>query len=437
MAKLRDLAAQPEITAPQVLTLVAPDGALDNDQGGDVYAKYRRMRRDPTIALARDLIMAPVLVSDWKVESRDDAPEGAKDFISDQMMPIRLHLLRTAIAGGVDFGWQPYEKVFAVREGRIVLHKLKALLQDLTTIVVVEKTGAFAGLRQDRERVSLELERCLLLSMNVEGTDWYGEPLMIRAEQAYDEWLVTNDGAKRYDAKIAGSHWVVHYPIGTSTIGGQEVDNFQVAQNLLSTMEASGAIAVPRWLEDFVDDVTKDKVDAWRIELLTDSGNAKASFVDRQRYLDALKVRAFGLPERAVLEGEFGTKAEAEAHASFAITGMELRHRLICQDLNWHLVNQLLRLNWGPDAESTVYIEPVPLTDPALLWLRKLYLTILSNPESFMTELDTIDSENLKDKVGVPTVPETDVDEAGQIADTQPGLGLLSMVRSSLFAPVR
>ena len=46
------------------------------------------------------------------------------------------------------------------------------------------------------------------------------------------------------------------------------------------------------------------------IELLSDSGKGQQPFTDRQKYLDILKVRAFGFPERSILEGQFGTKAD-------------------------------------------------------------------------------------------------------------------------------
>jgi len=48
------------------------------------------------------------------------------------------------------------------------------------------------------------------------------------------------------------------------------------------------------------------------------TNTSQGSFIDRQKYLDALKMRAFGLPERSILEGSHGTKAEADVHADIA-----------------------------------------------------------------------------------------------------------------------
>ena len=39
-----------------------------------------------------------------------------------------------------------------------------------------------------------------------EGTDWYGEATMRRAERAYDAWNTLEVVSERYDRKVAGSH---------------------------------------------------------------------------------------------------------------------------------------------------------------------------------------------------------------------------------------
>jgi len=388
------------------------------------YSKLRLMRKDSTISLARQLVVAPVLASPWSIEAEQDAPPEAKEFINSQMQPMRMHLLRTGMYGCIDFGWQPYEKVFKYDEatGHVVIHKLKPLLQDITDILVEEANGAYKGLKQESNgNVTLEVEDSLLLNIDVEGTYWYGQGLLENCEDPYDDWNAANISVKRYDNKVAGANWVVHYPIGTSMVNGVETDNFKVAKTFIAALEGNGAIAIPRRLSDLVDDLNKDSPDAWHIELLGDSSPKQYSQVARFKYLDALKVRALGLPERAVLEGQFGTKAEAEAHADLAITNMELRHKTLVQLINWHLVNQLLRLNFGQEAENKVYIEPAPIADLALQYLRSIYVEIIKNPDGFLQEFEHIDFEALKDRLGVPILSKDDVDAPGFTSELVPG----------------
>lgn len=74
------------------------------------------------------------------------------------------------------------------------------------------------------------------------------------------------------------------------------------------------------------------------------------------------------------------------------------------QQYNWHLVNQLLRLNYGPESENTVWISVAPITDLAMIYLRSLYTAILSNSEGFNAEADNIDRKALRDKLSIPSI---------------------------------
>lgn len=388
------------------------DGYLPRKRYGTLTpAKIREMRKDPTISIARLLVVAPVLASEWSLESRHNEPLMAKDFINDVIMPLRINLLRSAFFGCIDFGWAPYEIVYEYSDGMTKVDKVKPLLQDFTDILVEIDTGAYAGLRQNihGSEVTLDVPESLLLNIDVEGTYWYGSSLMEIAEGPYDKWNNVEAGADRYDQKLAGSHWVIHYPLGMSRVNGTDVDNFTVAKELLGTLEASGGIAVPRTVEETVDSLNKDAPDAWKIEILSDNSNARASFTDRQRYIDALKARAFGLPERSIQEGNYGTKAEAEAHADLALVNMELRHKIIVQQINKHLINRLLEQNWGRKAKNSVFIQPAPLTDVTLTYMRDIYKLLLGNPQTFFQEHGSIDLEALRDKLDIPTKMDGDV----------------------------
>ncbi len=157
-----------------------------------------------------------------------------------------------------------------------------------------------------------------------------------------------------------------------------------------------------KWYQMTLDDIEKQMGGGWKIDLLDDGGPKQFSMVARMKYLDALKVRAFGLPERVVLEGQFGTKSEAEQHSDTAIVNMEVRHQIIVQLINWHLVNQLLRFNYGPESENTVFITPAPIVDLVLENTRRTFDKILSSPEGFMSAVDIIDLEAIRDQIGLP-----------------------------------
>jgi len=382
-------------------------GRLTSRVKKTAYKKLREMRRDPTIAMARWVSSASIISSNWSIEATKKAPPGAKEFIDEVMQPLRFHLLRTVVYGETDFGWQPFEKVWMLDDlGRVVPRKVKPLLQDITDILVYEDTGAFAGLanktKNQAEPSILDVEDCLLYSFEPEAGDFYGNPILEIVESAYDSSLAVEKANQRYDAKMAGAHLIIYYPVGASPFNGQQTDNGIIAKAIAESWKASGYALIPRKMQETIDDLNKGATDAWKIELLTDAGAGKAAFESRQDRLDKLKVRGFGLPERAILEGQYGTKAEAGEHADFAITNFELRHLDITLTTNWHLVNQILRYNYGKQYENTVYIVPASLSDSSLTFMRKIYELIVGTPDLGLLETGQIDIKAIRERLGIP-----------------------------------
>lgn len=379
------------------------------------FETYRRMRKHPTIALARALSIAPIVAADWSVDKRDDdVPDEWKDFIEEQLFPIREPLVQGALEGGTDFGHQPWEKIFAPTEdGLIGLRKLKPLLHDITEILIDKVTGAFEGFKQ--KDVTVPLANSLLIPFRVEGTAWHGQPLLENARNAWNDWDASNSGARKYDEKVAGSHFVVHYPPGEGEDQlGNSFANHILAKTMLDSLEASGSIAIPSDLAAHA--TLADAEPAWKIEIIADASARQASFGERLDYLDAQMARAMLLPERSVLQGQHGTQAEAGEHIDLALTHADLTHRHITRLVNWHLVDQLLSINHGAAARGTVFLVAAPIRDAKLSFLRELYVAFLSNPAGFLEEFGLIDTEALKTMLGVPIA----VDEEGEVD----GLGL-------------
>lgn len=404
------------------------------------YRRIRSMRRDPTINLARILSVAPILSAGWDYVENGDAPDGAKEFIEKEIEPYRLHLIQTGLLNCIDFGWQSYEKVFEYlkKDGKIHVKKLKPLLPDLTHIRVNQNTGEFVGLQQFQnfasvERnsiINLDLEASLLYFIDYEGTNWYGNSVMRIAEQPHRDWNIANNASRQYDRKIAGAHWVVSYPIGTSLYGPigqqQEIDNLEIAQNIIRTLEASGAVAIPTMLASYIDDLNSvggqfasEKRD-WRVEIMSDGSSAGGYLIEKLKYKDTLKLRAFGLPERSAIEGQFGTKAEAGEHIDFALTHIVYRGDWFCIQTNKGIVNQLLKLNYGNDAEGTVHVKQKPLTDEAKAFFRQLYIKLLDLPSTEPQEVASIDFKTLKEKLEIPLDPEFLNDEQAADEDAAP-----------------
>ena len=159
------------------------------------------MIKDPTIALSRYFSVAPILNAKWTVQAEEDVDDEIVKFIKSQVDPWRLVFLEHALLSAIDFGWGPFEIVYGTSKGKVYIEKLKPLLQDIT-VILVNGQGAFIGFKQDT--ILVENEKALLFNTRVEGTQWYGVATVENIENAYDTWIDANNGARRYDKKIAG-----------------------------------------------------------------------------------------------------------------------------------------------------------------------------------------------------------------------------------------
>ncbi len=103
------------------------------------------------------------------------------------------------------------------------------------------------------------------------------------------------------------------------------------------------------------------------------------------------------MPERSILEGNFGTKAEAAEHADWAVTHLEAVDRQIVAMVNSQLVNPLLVWNYGEDYIGKIRLVAAPLVDEEIGFMREVY------KESQHPNLDT---KMLGEKLDLPQTDE-------------------------------
>jgi hypothetical protein len=365
----------------------------------------------------------------WSYKSNEQAPEDATDFIKDCMEDKRDWFIQNIVYGALDYGWAPFEVIYRPRDGRIVPYAFKQLLQDFTYILVYLDTGSFAGLTNEPiqiggvgKNVFIEIPYAANFNLAVEGTDWYGLSVSEVLDDIVDAWDDVQKAANRYDKKVAGATWVVYYPVGTTPYNGTDTANDVIAKGILQTLEASGAVAIPdeiqEWLDDSVDRELKGK---WRVELISATATSQSAFIDRLKYLDTLKIRAFGIPERSILEGVHGTKAEAETHSDLYLSTVDTKHRLICDQINEQIIVPLMRFNYGKKVERTVWIEPAPLVDAQFQTVKEIYRLLVQSPQIITKEIENLDVPALRDQLGIPSAPDApnDYDIEGAIMEKQ------------------
>ena len=382
------------------------------------YATYRQMAKHPTIAVGRALASVPILAAEWSVEADDDVPEEWITLIQDQLINKRYQFLEHAVYGRIDYGFAPFEKVWGINDTQIVFEKIKPLIQEQTELLTLETTGELVGLKQSGMTgdVVLDVDDTMVLSFNVHGTNWYGEALLENCRESWNNWMEANEGAKRYDSKVAGGHIIVKFPQGSSTYDGTEQDNQDIATSILNALQSAGSVCIPTSKQDNGLGETEDQ---WDIVFDDSGAGMQPQFRDRLEYFDKLMARGMLLPERSLQEGTHGTLAEAESHGELALVIGELASTNIIRGVNEQAVDPLLRLNFGPEAVGKVRIVAAPLDTKQRDFLAGLYTSFLANPMGFMEESAQIDTDTLKDILGVPKAQEVAQAGTGIANDVQ------------------
>ena len=383
--------------------------------------KVEWMKRDPTIYLLRQIAISGIESAGWHVSSKEEIDEEILDFAKAQTKEIHSQVLRQAGLGCYDYGWAVFERIYKYdKDGRLCVDRLKNLLQSMTIIESDEDTGAFTGLSQ--EDVLLQPDECLLFNFDVEGTNWYGRSPMLAAQKPFDSEVQINASRHKLNRRIAASHWLVYYPVGRTPTDDPSLtkddegkaSNFEIANRIMERLLENGHVTLPNEIRSELNIMNESAgsadYQAWRVELLGGDSSGSATFyTDQLRYEDALKARAFGFPERAILEGQYGTKAEAESHGDVAIQNLEQRNEELAKSAN-PVLQDLIAFNFGEEMRDMVFIQANPLIDRQKLQFQMIWDKFTQSPEVLLNEYDITDMRELRDKLMIPTIEESELE---------------------------
>lgn len=376
----------------RVGTASPPIGALD---------KYRRMRSNPTIALARAIATQPAKSADWEFSSDADCPDEVFSFIRDVMEPLREKLV-TDMTYAVDYGCKPFEKVWARDDqNRLIYDKIKPLSLDQTELIITDV--GFGGIKQGA--VTLEPVYCFWYTFDREDDDLWGRSRHKNVEKPWEAWEKALKKQDQFIGLASNPVPMVEYPLGYSKDSwGRKKSNFELAQALIKGLSDGTGIAMPNVLAKSASELLSRNVDiaklkAWTITFLQASGNVGDGFINILRHLESLMLRGWLVPERTATEGQYGTKAEAETHANIAIQMTQDMINQMVVHINRYLIDPLLVLNYGEEMRGKVWISVKPLQDETSAALGRLVEKVISTPETFERWLDV---DSVFDRLGWP-----------------------------------
>ena len=389
------------------------------------YGVYRRMSAHPTLALAKSIVTAPILAGSWSFEARrpdgkrrrraaigdgvqsdpvDQMLEDRCRFVQRQIEPMRAAFLVEALRA-LEFGWRPFEKVWDVRHGSVVLRRLKPLLPDFT-FLQVDANGNFAGVAQ--MDVRLPVEKAFIYSYDGEAGNLYGRSRHENARQAWSCWQQVDDRTAQLATKVSAIIPLVHYPLGQSRdASGQLRDNGDLADVILNGLGSGRGVKLPNLFANSEDPrLSADLAgkSSWMVSFLEAANAAHnlTGLTERQRYYDALMFRAWLRPERVGLESQHGSRADASKHTETGLTDSELLHADVCDQFNRGVVDELLTYNFSSGAVGSVYVSPSPLQEAKRALLQKLMQAVWGNAATLGQFLAQTDMDAVFDVLEIP-----------------------------------
>ena len=380
------------------------------------YRKARYMRLDPTINFLRLMFAGRMFATEFSVEHDEDVPDEIVEYVRTQIKRHWKEVVKCATFGCLDFGWQGFEHVYRLEDGYWVIDKVKPLIQDITNIYEGQENGEFLGFSQGDGSLRVEDGGISLFNFLREGTYHYGWAPLKSLERPFDRQQTLYTQIERYDSRLAASHWVIYYPQGVTpidptkpsnmTTGENLIDNFEMAQKIMQVLLSTGAIVIPSSLDESItrlNEIGGNAKGPWRIELLSNGDNSgTAPYSERLKYYDNQYARGLGFPERAVFEGQHGTKSESESQSQGANVIADVFLNDLCRGANDYFVPDLIRTNWGSKYARSVRVCPNPVTksDKERYWA--IYERILEDPELRFIEHEKWDMDALREKMGIP-----------------------------------
>jgi hypothetical protein len=373
---------------------------------------YRRMRKDPTLAIARIASQAPVKRLMSRATFLGDPAKA--QFIADTLSPdLRRALVRDCAGFGVDYGYQAHEIVWGIAplDGkRWVPIDFKPLLPEITQPVLDDYTGVIRCVKNKGYKgpeVILEQGDFFWFSHASEARSPFGSPRMENCRVAWNAWEKWFFKLGQYVNKVAGVTPMVEYPTGTGRDElGRVVDNFDVANAMLARLGSGHGVAMPNTLAAWAAELAQKGVDvgkipAWNIKFLEASAHGQ-DLLGIGEKLDVYKLRAYITPERSLIEAKHGSKADSGSAVDI-LTEMasDVAHEIV-DAVNKQIIPEILAKNFGEEYRDAVKMQiPAGEGDESNA-MRTALDKLLATQPGVDALLQAIDLDASADMAGLP-----------------------------------
>jgi hypothetical protein len=374
-----------------------------------------------TVRLGIQLILGITSKSNWKIKADEFSPyyekfskaqiDNIQSYLQQNLDKFRDILLNTGLKNQIIYGWQVFERILEWNaDAQMTLVKdLKPILHEYTEILV-NPNGDYAGIRNIPpygKMAEIPKSELLLFNIDVVGQNWYGTSMLVSAADPFLELCKIQFLSTQLIERISKRSGYIKYPVGSTMINGEEVDNADIAEAVATNLSKAGYTTIPHEQRR---DLTPETSDGWEIVHQEPTGvNAASIIKDRIDELKSRLINSLGLPSRALLDGKFGSYSSNETYRETAYDILATRLNGLIRSVNEQFIDPLLELNY--DAPGLFYVSASPLDDDQIQNMFRLYSIIQQNP--------AVDIDEVNRQLGIP-LKDTDGSEFAPAALSEP-----------------
>lgn len=312
-------------------------------------------RSDGAVKAVLNAIKAPILSTEWRVETTDDSPRGQeiRDFVDNNIFHLERdwkEFVREAFAY-LDFGHYVFELIYKIDGGKIILQDLEPRIPSsiLNWQTKDKRRGIQQLIKTDEASekpsiVDIPEEKLLILTNDKEGDDVTGQSVLRPAYKHYKFkdvlYRISGISAERYGVGI---------PVATlpEAYGQAEKDAIEQQVKEMRSNERS-YLVLPS---------------GYKLEIITPSGNPMGQQIKEliehhnKMILTSTLSQFLGLGS----DGS-GSLALSKDMSSFFLKHVEDKAHYFAGQISKQVIRRLVRLNYG-DQETYPELRFTPLGD--------------------------------------------------------------------------
>lgn len=399
-----------ERTSPQCIAFSKYSEWRPQSKGRLSQERIEEISKIHVVELMRQMITISGSTSQWNVEADPGTPSEISELIEMFLEPNKTSIWSEGIDGWIKFGWAPFEKIFAeIRDAengiKLGIRKLKQLLPEYSDAVFVGTD--FVGIENwiDSPKVLVPPIRSLVLTLDKRGDNLKGRSLFYNADQSASYFMASISSMLRYASKRKGPKMIGYYPQeGKSYYKGVLMENYKVVEKMKDDLDETNIVFIPR--VSAAPSASGQIVNPWELITIPETPFL-TDYLNEFAYWEKAIVMAFGFPVRAIMESEYGSRADSVTGQEFAVQRVQYLVDSMVEQINKYVVNKLVEMNFGGQWVGRVRISAGDINQRTLANLKALFVNTLNTNYGQAMLADKLDWGQIAKDAGFPMAPES------------------------------